>query len=479
MRRFLLLIFSCFLLFFTACVKVEDTLTIHQDGSGTIELCVAGSGDMGSLPETVYPPLRVRDAFALLPIEQFKTKVAPWPEHDKGMITTATFPDLATLLASPYARAHRLSVQATSQGLLIQGASGMELAQVIAAMKKKSESEAKDEKTGKLPTESFKSLRWNFKLFGPDRKAESKFNFADNEDVDDLAEEAQRQISIKIPKLTAPTTQVEPFLANLAFDQVQESEVVIPSATIGSIRDQTRLHVRRIESVFQVQKNGWNTSSVNLSGFVVVPEGVVCLLTPRYYPRQRSIPDPHLVTPTGVVIQGLIFPESELEPGRALMPKIWGDGMWRYPVNVYFSVNDPNRANFPTDWRQAKQLVLPCLVQATATRSTLRFSAIGEKDAWDKNQRLEKTLNPFGFNLRTDKDEKSGLRSISTESQDIGGMLEDLQLYDAKGKSIPLARLRKGKWLLVEEPKYPLSLALRLRKPTDNPITLRLEGNIP
>lgn len=462
------------LVFFTACVKVEDTLTIHQDGSGTIELCVAGGGDSGSVPETVYPPLRVRDAFALLPIQQFKTKVAPWPEHDKGMKTTATFPDLATLLASPYARAHRLTMEATSGGLLIQGRSGMEIAQVIVAMKKKTESEAKvkDKLSQQFQAGTFKDLRWNFKLLGPDRKAESKFDFTDNDDVDDLAEEAQRQISIKIPKLIMPMGKAEPFLANLAFDQVQESEVVLPSATIGAIRDQTRLHVRRSEIVSPIP------GSVDVSGFIVVPEGVSCFVPSIYGPQHRPIQRPHFVTPSDMVLEGLLIPERALDICRPLKPEIWGDGMWRYPVQVYCSV-DSHKKNIPADWQQAKQLVLSCLVQATTSRSTLRFAAIGENVAWDRKQNLERALKPFGLNLRVSRDEKTDLRSISIESLDIGSIVEDLQLYDAKGKAISQAPLRNGSWLLVEEPKFPLSLALRLRKATAEPITLRLEGTLP
>jgi hypothetical protein len=272
---------------------------------------------------------------------------------------------------------------------MIQCTSGMEIAQVITAMKKKSESEAKfkNKLSQDFQTGAFKDLRWKFTLIGPDCKAESKFDFADNEDLDDMAEEANRTISIKSTKLPKRIPTVTPFLADLTFDQVQESEIVLPSATTGAIRDQSRLQVRRSEFVSPVP--GW----VDISGFIVVPEGVSCLVPSVYDSQRRSVSHPHLVTPTGAVLEGLVIPERAFDFGRSLKPEIWGDGLWRYPVRVYCSV-DSQKKNIPADWQQAKQMVLSCLVQATSSRSTLRFAAVG--DPRPESSRLEMHQMPIG-----------------------------------------------------------------------------------
>jgi hypothetical protein len=140
----LLLVFLC------GCFKTKDELTINADGSGKVRLethssvppeLSAGLGmeeRMGGVGGAVmYPPTSESEAQKFFPGKDF-TVTTKQEKSDNGEVTTvieATFKDINALLASPYGRAHQLSVKLENGTLVVNGLSGMEAIARLAEMK--------------------------------------------------------------------------------------------------------------------------------------------------------------------------------------------------------------------------------------------------------------------------------------------------------------------------------------------------------
>ena len=139
----LLLVFLC------GCIKTKDELTINADGSGTVrietlsslppELSEGMDSQMNGLGggTTIYPPLSEAAARKFFPGKDFTVTVKQ-QKADNGEVTTVTeveFKNINALLASPYGRAHQLSVKIANGTLTVKGISGMEAAARYAEMK--------------------------------------------------------------------------------------------------------------------------------------------------------------------------------------------------------------------------------------------------------------------------------------------------------------------------------------------------------
>ncbi len=145
----LLLVFLC------GCIRTKDELTINADGSGKVHIetvssvppelsetmeegMQAGSGGAGG--GLFYPPLIEAQARKFFPGKDFSVTVKQ-QKADNGDITTvieAEFKDINALLASPYGRAHQLSVKIVNGSLVVQGVTGMEAAARLAEIKDES-----------------------------------------------------------------------------------------------------------------------------------------------------------------------------------------------------------------------------------------------------------------------------------------------------------------------------------------------------
>lgn len=139
----LLLVFLC------GCIKTKDELTINADGSGKVQIETQSSlppelsdgidGQMGALGGStiIYPPLSEAEARKFFPGKDFTVNVKQ-QKADNGDVTTligAEFKNINALLASPYGRAHQLSVKIAGGALVVKGVSGMEAAARYAEMK--------------------------------------------------------------------------------------------------------------------------------------------------------------------------------------------------------------------------------------------------------------------------------------------------------------------------------------------------------
>jgi hypothetical protein len=140
----LLLVLLC------GCIKTKDELTINADGSGTVRIetqssvppelsesmgMQAGMGGAGG--SVIYPPVSESEARKFFPEEDFTVTVKQEKAKNGDVTTTieAAFKDINRLLASPYGRAHQLSVKIADGSLVVRGVTGMEATARLAEMK--------------------------------------------------------------------------------------------------------------------------------------------------------------------------------------------------------------------------------------------------------------------------------------------------------------------------------------------------------
>jgi hypothetical protein len=132
------------------CFKTKDELTINADGSGALRLetrllipsetlQALGAGmSMGEAQGPVtYPPTSEAEAKRWFPAKDFKMTAREDRAEDGGstLVITAEFKDLNVLLASPYAKAHGLTLAVTNGALSLKAVSGIEAAAWLAEMK--------------------------------------------------------------------------------------------------------------------------------------------------------------------------------------------------------------------------------------------------------------------------------------------------------------------------------------------------------
>jgi hypothetical protein len=131
------------------CFQTKDEFTLEADGSGRvrIETRVLISPDvlsamnpgahLGGEEPVVYPPLTEMDARRLFPARDFKLTVKTEKAGDDGqtVIAEASFKDVNVLLASPYARAHAMSLKIDAGQLVFQAVSGLEAAARLGEVK--------------------------------------------------------------------------------------------------------------------------------------------------------------------------------------------------------------------------------------------------------------------------------------------------------------------------------------------------------
>ena len=131
------------------CIKNKDELTLNTDGSGKVRIetqtsfppdLAAGMGMQGRMDGPggiLYPPTSEAEAQKYFPGKDFTISVKQ-QRADNGEVTTVTeveFKDLNALLASPYGRAHQLTMKIADGALTVRGVSGMEAVARFAEMK--------------------------------------------------------------------------------------------------------------------------------------------------------------------------------------------------------------------------------------------------------------------------------------------------------------------------------------------------------
>ena len=134
------------------CIKIKDELTLNADGSGSVKIETVTSlppdfaavmaGGMGGMGDgVIYPPVNEVEARKFFPAKDF-TVTARQKKADNGDVTNVievAFKDVNALLASPYGKAHQLTMKIADGSLVVQGVSGMEAVARFAEMKPDSE----------------------------------------------------------------------------------------------------------------------------------------------------------------------------------------------------------------------------------------------------------------------------------------------------------------------------------------------------
>jgi hypothetical protein len=126
-----------FLMVLCGCFQVQDELTIAPDGSGRVHLEVKSEMPSGMAGQIVagafggqaplYPPLGEDEAHKFFPAKDFtvQTKLQRGATGTT-MIVDATFKDINALLASPYGKAHQLTLTVANNALALKAVSGVE-----------------------------------------------------------------------------------------------------------------------------------------------------------------------------------------------------------------------------------------------------------------------------------------------------------------------------------------------------------------
>jgi len=137
----------------SGCLQVEDELTIQPDGSGTVRVTTrttvpeemagmlsaySGGGRTGG--GMIYPPVSEAEAQRFFPRKDFTLSVKETgTDEGQTVAIEAAFKDINALLASPYGRAHQLSLKIESGGLTIKAQTGGEAAARAAELKPEGE----------------------------------------------------------------------------------------------------------------------------------------------------------------------------------------------------------------------------------------------------------------------------------------------------------------------------------------------------
>lgn len=174
-RRFapaLLLVALC------GCFQDKDELTIQPDGSGIVRLevkssaapeMVALTGGRFGNQSVLYPPTSEAEAHKFFPAKDFSVTAKQDASDDGGtvMTITAAFKDINALLASPYGRAHSLTLKIENGQLSCKALTGVELVARLAEMKDETgEMEASMAGLGDLRKKA-KEMRMEFRLTLP------------------------------------------------------------------------------------------------------------------------------------------------------------------------------------------------------------------------------------------------------------------------------------------------------------------------
>jgi hypothetical protein len=132
------------------CFKTKDELTINADGSGTVRLETRllispeviqslGMGMGGGEEPMTYPPTSEAEAKRWFPAKDFKlTAREDRTEDGSTLLITAEFKDVNSLLASPYAKSHGMTLLVSNGVLTLKAVTGIEAAAWLAEMKDES-----------------------------------------------------------------------------------------------------------------------------------------------------------------------------------------------------------------------------------------------------------------------------------------------------------------------------------------------------
>lgn len=179
----------------SGCFQGKDELTLQPDGSGTVRLTfhfslpeelfasLMGMGSRGA--PVIYPPVTEGEARRFFPAKDFILKFDEASTNNGNAVTiVATFTNVNALLASPYGKAHQLTLKrdSASHTLVFQGISAGELLARAANFKPESEELGMELPTSQLNLEELQKkkneMSFEFKVTLPNPITEASTNGA-------------------------------------------------------------------------------------------------------------------------------------------------------------------------------------------------------------------------------------------------------------------------------------------------------------
>lgn len=511
-HRFFTLCFATFLAtMLTGCIKVNDTLTINPDGSGSIvlkgEVAVGTPNSMirnpnfnqqiPSSPLLNYPPHKDYMVNVLFPSDIFtqqKCEITA-DENKTSFSVHVTFTDINALLKSPYAEIHSLRISKSERNIECLSRSSLALLQLMKnnALKKSAMESGNMTATEANALLQKDAIHVSFSIVMKEAPLESNGVIAGNqaewsvnskEGFDQAMAALNTTRSARWPKEALTITPVNPIRLNLAsFQQLEEKEYAFGKA----VDEQARIKGIRIlpyilqsQLSYAYQSNYFSGSNNTTLMFFLIED--------------KSLNIQHLNKP--------VINEARDNVGSDLVMKADQDSndSYDYP---------PNKEILP-DGRKLYQLsvtlrppafhasslpicrgTIPAVFESTNT--VIKCSSILQKDQIKKGSLRYSGREPIGIPLEhpmlrnaavdislTASSPESGIIQIEFNNGERQDSISSAQFFSADGSPCPTLAMttpyenESAKYLLPADVTFPLSLALVIRtdaKSVDIPFT--------
>jgi hypothetical protein len=518
MKPFLRLVPLPLLLLLTGCFQIEDELTLQPDGSGMIKLTVntdlpdemtAMTSQFGG-GAPLYPPVSEQEAKYFFPAKDFTLKTAgkSGGGNNKTLTVDAAFKDVNAMLASPYARAHQLSLKTNADGTLkLQTLSGGALLAQAAQFKAEGEWASALQMPGLQDAQKKKGgMRLQFKITLPNTVSDGNGSRQDKtvswtierakcKDDDEFAakmsglfEATCSAQGLKFSPVTPPRLGLVSF-PKLAAGKVAEGPALPDTTKIAQAARFVPYSLQVTRSLDLSGENSYSPSQAQLTGAIIVPADLA--------PQRWGVPK--LEEATDAKGNNLVPKEND-ENGEILrsFDRSSRFGMGDDPTDEDDDSTGGNSKakdkphfvslNFKApEWKVKKigklkgsvelqylggsEIVkLTNAVPAALVRDMSKASA-AESFSFDsdRGQISDSRLAALGLSLKVDMAmSQGGMTTISLESSGGKAALTDLQVFDADGKPWPTTLMQDSSGgeqhscqvMVAGKPKPPFSLAL-------------------
>lgn len=496
----LALLLACFA---GGCMQVEDRLRIAADGSAAVTITVRTTASLqqlimgrqmarmhgGEAPPS-FPPLSAQEAKQLFPGDGVERAFEPGRDGETTTCTTTVrFPDLASLLASPYAARHQLRLaRDPEQGLVVHAVDALQEAVALVGL------EAEDPLFARMPVDkelvvaqrdAFVST-FILELPGPvsaETASSVEANtatwtaaFTDADFRDRLL--AVRRASCPAAAITAAVPSAPARLGSHTFADLSEgaSTSAEPVDTQAILAAAEFIPVEMVTTrSFDLSGEGHgNENGIIITGVVQVPRAfepqrwgqtaVTLARSDRGDDLTRGSRNSHRSYFHGGMDDSepeQVHHQVQLNLG---LPPLAARSLERVEAQV--------AAFYPSGARVIK---LPAAIPAASIRE-------GDLFSWSSSDNLgiaHPVLDELGAGLELEQGARSsGLLQLRFELNGERVAVEAAQVYDRDGQPCPGMQMQRHgnlQLLVAGQPQPPLSLALRLKvsgEPVQIPIAL-------
>lgn len=500
------------------CFKDKDELTLRADGSGTVRIETRTSlppeilsqidlwMERGSAPAP-YPPLSETAAKFLFPRKDFEVSTTEEKNGEETVITVeASFKNINALLASPYARAHQLSLELRDGQLLLKAVPGIEAAARVAELK--DDDGEMSMLLGGIPDSAKKKdeMRVEFRVTMPAEVAagnglrEGKgmvwqaarkdfTNAADFAAAAGVVCEARCPASdLTFTPATPPRLMLGNF-AQLGTGSIQPGIAVDTNKVFAAARF-VPVALRVTRSLDLSGDGGYNQSGAELSGVVVVPAD----LRPQRFGQPQLDeaidskgtdlkPDPEESRfRMGRNYSSFMENEDEDEDENEDEGGRTGPAEYRHPVTFQFSAPEWNvkeitkvKGSIEMRYFSGAQVIkLTNAIPANWITDMSTLASGGFSFGEDEKELDDPQLRDLNLSVRFESamTENSMLR-LSLEVEGRDAVLTEMQVFDAEGRPWPTLSLdgdslgmdsednrTSHSLVVIGNPKPPLSLAV-------------------